>query len=104
MRDISKRVRQKPIIEAERVVPASFPTHGWALYSLANTVKLEPQGRVGIHSLILLLISRKLVLKSGPSVLPSEAENMRFAAANTSIRVPKVGRSFNVPGPGFSRR
>ena len=46
-------------------------------------------------------ISQKLALKSGPSVLPSEAENMRFAAANTSIRVPKVRRSFNVPGPGI---
>lgn len=26
---------------------------------------------------------------------------MRFTAANTSIRVPKVRRSFNVPGPGI---
>jgi hypothetical protein len=26
---------------------------------------------------------------------------MRFAAVNTSIRVPKVHRSFNVPGRGY---
>ena len=26
---------------------------------------------------------------------------MRFAAANTCVRVPKVRRSFNVPGPGY---
>ncbi|KAI9785386.1 MAG: hypothetical protein M1839_000405 [Geoglossum umbratile] len=30
-------------------------------------------------------------------VLPSEAETMRFATANTTIRIPKVHLSFNVP-------
>jgi aminoglycoside phosphotransferase (APT) family kinase protein len=52
-------------------------------------------------STAVMRISQNLVLKCGRSVLPSEAENMRFATANTTIRIPKVHHSFNVPGPGY---
>jgi aminoglycoside phosphotransferase (APT) family kinase protein len=41
-------------------------------------------------------ISRTLALKGGNSVLPCEAQNMSFAAAHTSIPVPKVHRIFNI--------
>ncbi len=40
-------------------------------------------------------LTQRHVMKAGSSVLPSEAENMRFAASHTSIRLPKVYRSFN---------
>jgi len=39
-------------------------------------------------------LSHTLVLKGGGSVLPCEAENMKFAAAYTQIHVPKVHRVF----------
>jgi aminoglycoside phosphotransferase (APT) family kinase protein len=44
----------------------------------------------------LVRISRTLALKGGSSVLPCEAHNMSFAAAHTSIPVPKVHRVLNI--------
>ncbi|KAN0074924.1 hypothetical protein V8E54_007535 [Elaphomyces granulatus] len=39
-------------------------------------------------------LSHTLVLKGGMSVLPCEAENMKFAATYTQIHIPKVHRVF----------
>jgi hypothetical protein len=39
-------------------------------------------------------LSHTLVLKGGRGTLPCEAENMKFAATHTQIRIPKVHRVF----------
>ena len=41
-------------------------------------------------------LSRHLALKGGGSVLPCEAETLKFVATKTGIRVPRVHRSFQV--------
>lgn len=44
-----------------------------------------------------LRISRDLILKCGPFVLPSEAKAMEIARENTTILLPQIYRSFQVP-------
>ena len=66
------------------------------LISLSNTAPV-------LHNLDytkVVRLSRSLALKTGLDMLPSEAENMRFAASNTKIPMPKVHRCFNVEDNG----
>ena len=50
--------------------------------------------KIGANRIVRL--SRDLILKSGPSVLVSDAKTLRFVAAKTQIPVPRVHRAFQV--------
>ena len=63
-----------------------------ALISLLDTAPVLHQ----FAGTKIVRLSQKHVMKAGPFVLPSEAENMRFASSKTSIWLPKVYRSFNI--------
>jgi len=45
-------------------------------------------------------VSRNLVIKKCPQLLPAEAEAMRLVTQKTSIRIPKIYRYFNIYGTG----
>ncbi|KAI9766722.1 MAG: hypothetical protein M1840_006366 [Geoglossum simile] len=79
----------------------TFPFEGCNIETASQEAIMSLAGRSPIlhrlGAITVLRVSQKLALKCGTGVLPSEAEAMRFATANTSIRMPKVHRSFNVP-------
>ncbi|EEP78419.1 predicted protein [Uncinocarpus reesii 1704] len=62
------------------------------LIQLADTAPLLYQ--IGTERV--LRVSRHLVLKCGGYILPSEVNALELVAAKTSIRVPRVHRSFQV--------
>jgi serine/threonine protein kinase len=82
---------------------AIFPLDGCDLSTISNqelvqildtAPKLYQYGYTTV-----VRLSKTLVLKGGANILPSESQNMDFAAQLKGIRVPKVHRSFAIPAP-----
>ena len=89
---------------ASRNPDTKFPLEGVDLSAVSDEtlISLSETAPV-LHSLDstkVVRLSRSLALKTRLDVLPSEAENMRFAATNSHIPVPNVHRSFNVEASG----
>ncbi|PMD40169.1 phosphotransferase family protein [Hyaloscypha variabilis F] len=76
---------------------STFPLDGQDLTSVSDEALIALYDTAPIiyefGSTRVVRISRTLALKGGNSVLPCEAQNMSFAAAHTSIPVPKVHRT-----------
>ncbi|OXV10467.1 hypothetical protein Egran_01769 [Elaphomyces granulatus] len=90
---------QPQIDPSSREEHRDFPLDGIDLEKVPNKqlVDLYSTGPVlySCGDSRLVRLSHTLVLKGGDSVHPCEAENMKFAATYTQIRVPKVHRVFS---------
>ncbi|KAF2477186.1 phosphotransferase family protein [Lindgomyces ingoldianus] len=93
-----------PTFDAQsRASEAIFPLDGCDIATVSNErlIRLFDNApklhQLGCTSVVRL--SQTLVMKSGSSVLPSEAKNMNYAAQLGGMRLPKVYGSFNSSNP-----
>ncbi|KAJ5150472.1 Aminoglycoside phosphotransferase [Penicillium coprophilum] len=83
-----------------RDLEGDFPLDGKDLDSVTDeTLVTLLESAPSLHTLggtKVVRLSRNLVMKGGGTVLPCEAETLKFVASKTSIRVPRVYRTFQV--------